>query len=196
MLTNVLSIAVNENLYDEIFKDKKSGLLKGLIDEIKNNQSKSNLDILNEKIFQTTGKSYLISLCFDLLKDYYRKEGKELDSSIGDPYIYFLLYKKFEKIEKLIDEKDYIKDKQFIKDLIYFIGKSIEIINQDQIDIINAKINQYEKDLKPIQKKDKTTYKKDGLKPVLFMISLFVFIAVVLLFVVFFGLLTKQDGYS
>lgn len=194
MLTNILSIAIQENLYDEIFPDKESPV-KELLDEIKYNPNKSNLDIINKKIFQATKRSNLFSLALELLRDYYKQEGKELNNAISDPHIYFLLFTKFEKITDLIDNKPDITDKEFIKDLIYFIGRSIQIIHKDQIDLISADIYKYEQNLKPLQKltiENKVKNSKNDDKSALIIISLFTLIYIVMLFVILFILITKQ----
>lgn len=150
MLGNILSVAVQRDLYSKIFSDRESPV-KGLIEEIKNHPGYDYSGIVDKRISQETKADSFFSLCLEILVGYYKNKGKKANLDIGDINMYFLLYKKFDEIKNIIDSSSQIKDKQLVKDLVYFVGKSVEMIFTDKIDEFNTYIQQYEQSLKPIR---------------------------------------------
>lgn len=171
MLNNTISLAIRERYYEKIQleSDELIKFFKAFDENISNEERLAKIEKflrdLDDRVRRITGEASFYSLCLYLIREHYKKEGKDVGlQNIPELTAIYILYTRAG--ESILDTLD----KKFIWEFIKFVGSYLKDKEESKYE---ERVRKYEAEMKPIE-----TIKKEERRKAVSIKDVLIFIVV------------------
>lgn len=176
MLNNTLSLAIRERYYEKIRleNDELIKFFKAFDENISSEERLAKIEKflrdLDDRVRRITGKDSFYSLCLYLIREHYKKKGKDVGlQNIPELTAIYILYTRAG--ESILDTLNIEpKDKKFIWKFIKFVGSYLKDKEGSKYE---ERVRKYEAEMKPIE-----TIKKEERRKTVSIKDVLIFIVV------------------